>query len=477
MYRNLIIFVCKIHFYISQYTLITRYYFQTPIPQRTMLSRGPPRLVSALARLSAPPQLLSTLGPMPSNVPAPRVVLAPTCSSSAPLTARLTTVASAAFSSKENGAQTGLNFAGANAERDTPFPRAPLETPEMARRVAAMNERHQRANSDRLSQRARLDAQLVADAAKAAEALSPAEWAASEAAVADSELPDVLPLQALARDVMAEHAAAFPGSAAQEHHVYWAGLGEEASAALPALPERCARVGALDWRTFLNLRRPDLWFPLARLLKRRIVVHAGPTNSGKTHRALERLAAAESGLYCGPLRLLAWEIHDRLTARGVACSLLTGQEVIDVPGATHVSSTVEMAMFDRAVDVAVIDEGQMMADADRGFAWTNAFLGVAAKEVHICGDASTLEWVLNAAKLTGEDVYVNRYERLSPLAVADTPVRDFSELRPGDAVIVFRRDMVYAMRDKIESATGMRCAIVYGSLPPAVRKLQAELFN
>jgi ATP-dependent RNA helicase SUPV3L1/SUV3 len=340
-----------------------------------------------------------------------------------------------------------------------------------------MNARHAALNRARFQERDRRSSQREAAAAAAAAAMDNDAWAASADAVPDNELPDVLPVQELARQVMADRALAHPAAAASERPVYWAGLGADATAALPALPQRKQRIDTLDWRTFLNLRRPDLWFPLARLLRRRIVVHAGPTNSGKTHRALTRLAEADSGLYCGPLRLLAWEIHDRLTARGVKASLLTGQEVIDVPGATHVSSTVEMTLFDRAVDVAVIDEGQMMADTDRGFAWTNAFLGVAAKEVHVCGDASTLQWVLEAAKLTGEEVHVNQYQRLTPLAVEEAPLRSLADLRPGDAVIVFRRDLVYEMRDRIQRETGRRCAIVYGSLPPAVRKLQAELFN
>lgn len=94
-------------------------------------------------------------------------------------------------------------------------------------------------------------------------------------------------------------------------------------------------------------------------MKRTVHVHCGPTNSGKTHNALTALRQSASGLYCGPLRLLAWEVHERLNAHGVPCSLLTGQEVIDIPEANHTSSTIEMAKVNAPVEVAVIDEIQV----------------------------------------------------------------------------------------------------------------------
>ena len=75
--------------------------------------------------------------------------------------------------------------------------------------------------------------------------------------------------------------------------VFWHGVGE--SAVLPPLPNRKKRITELDWRTFLNLTQPHLWYPLARVLNRRIIVHCGPTNSGKTYSAMKRLAEADSG--------------------------------------------------------------------------------------------------------------------------------------------------------------------------------------
>ena len=81
-----------------------------------------------------------------------------------------------------------------------------------------------------------------------------------------------------------------------------------------------------------DLRAPDEWYPLARLIKRKVFYHGGPTNSGKTYQALQRLKAANpekgGGLYCGPLRLLALEVYENLNRSGVYCSLITGQVFI-----------------------------------------------------------------------------------------------------------------------------------------------------
>jgi len=79
-----------------------------------------------------------------------------------------------------------------------------------------------------------------------------------------------------------------------------------------------------------DLRHPHEFYPLARKLKRKIFLHMGPTNSGKTHNAVLALKAAERGVFCGPLRLLAWEMFEKLNSQGVACDLLTGQEKQEV---------------------------------------------------------------------------------------------------------------------------------------------------
>ena len=105
-------------------------------------------------------------------------------------------------------------------------------------------------------------------------------------------------------------------------------------------------------------------YQVARSLNRQIHFHLGPTNSGKTYQALLKLQTAESGVYLAPLRLLAMEIRDRLMEAGVPCNLITGEERQLVSGAKHTACTVEMMNANQAVDVAIIDEIQMLQDEE-----------------------------------------------------------------------------------------------------------------
>ena len=147
---------------------------------------------------------------------------------------------------------------------------------------------------------------------------------------------------------------------------------------------------------------PEQWFPSARARHRRIILHVGPTNSGKTYSALKRLREAERGIYCSPLRLLAWEVADRLMEEySIPCRLVTGQERTEPPGARHVSCTVEMADISTAFDVAVLDEFQMIGDIERGWAWTRAILGINAAEVHLCGDEAAAPLLRRLCERTG----------------------------------------------------------------------------
>lgn len=139
-----------------------------------------------------------------------------------------------------------------------------------------------------------------------------------------------------------------------------------------------------------DFRLPHEFFPEARQMRRRVVYHAGPTNSGKTYNALQRLRGATYGAYLAPLRLLAQEVYETMNLDGVYCNLLTGQDQRRVPFAQHVAATVEMANLNAMYDVAVVDEIQMIGDRDRGHAWSRVLMGVQAKELHLCGDPSAV---------------------------------------------------------------------------------------
>lgn len=233
----------------------------------------------------------------------------------------------------------------------------------------------------------------------------------------------------------------------------------------------------------IDITNPSEWFPQARKIRRHVVLHLGPTNSGKTYRALQRLKSAESGYYAGPLRLLAREVYDRFKSEGIACNLLTGEEVIQELDAQGnpvglTSGTVEMLPTGTPLDVVVLDEIQMMADPDRGWAWTNALLGACAREVHVCGEQSALPLIRKLVKLTGDKLTVNEYDRLGELRVESTAMpRSLAGLRKGDCVIAFSKKKILEMKLQIERQTQLKVAVIYGSLPPETRVQQAALFN
>ncbi|KAI9010953.1 P-loop containing nucleoside triphosphate hydrolase protein [Phycomyces nitens] len=232
-------------------------------------------------------------------------------------------------------------------------------------------------------------------------------------------------------------------------------------------------------RKLSDLRFPNEWFPEARQMQRKIFLHVGPTNSGKTYNALKRLEGAESGIYCGPLRLLANEIFEKMNDKGVACNLLTGEERrIVSPTATLTSSTVEMANLVKPIEVAVIDEIQMIGDSQRGWAWTQALLGLKAQEIHLCGEASVIPLVKEICASLNEEVVVNEYKRLTPVTILDKTVDpEYKEVKAGDCVIAFSRKDIFNIKEKIQKSTGLKCAVVYGALPPETRALQAKSFN
>lgn len=228
-----------------------------------------------------------------------------------------------------------------------------------------------------------------------------------------------------------------------------------------------------------DLRYPAEWYPHARAKRRTIHLHVGPTNSGKTYRALKRLEEAQRGFYAGPLRLLAQEVYSRFTSEGISCGLVTGDEVrIPDTSPRILSNTVEMVNLSQEFEVGVIDEIQMIADPDRGWAWTRAFMGTRVQELHVCGETRAVPLIKELVTLTGDDLKIHRYERLNPLKAESTSLgNDFKKLRKGDCVVSFSRLGIHALKNQIEKVTGKRAAIIYGGLPAEIRTQQANLFN
>lgn len=205
-----------------------------------------------------------------------------------------------------------------------------------------------------------------------------------------------------------------------------------------------------------------------------LTLHIGDPNSGKTHDALQALKAAGSGWYLAPLRLLAYEIFDRLNAEGVPCHLLTGEEIIHTEGAKITAATIEMFNAQDSGECVIIDEAQMLADADRGWAWTRALMECAAPEMHIIGPPTArklIEVLAAAAELPCELI---EHQRLAPIAVAE---RHFTleTLPPATILVAFSRRNVLDLKMTLERM-GRAVSVVYGSLPPEVRRRQADRF-
>lgn len=231
----------------------------------------------------------------------------------------------------------------------------------------------------------------------------------------------------------------------------------------------------------INLAEYPQSFEVASKMQRKFIALLGPTNSGKTHKAMETLAKAASGVYLAPLRLLALENYERLVAarphgEELKVNLITGEERRIVEGATHVASTVEMLDTRTQVEVAVIDEIQMLSDRDRGAAWTAAVCGAPASTVFLVGAPEARRAVEALAERLECPLEVHVLKRKAPLSMEAGPVRKLRNLRRGDAVIAFSRREVLMWRDMI-TELGLAVSTVYGNLSPEVRRAQAERFR
>ena len=156
--------------------------------------------------------------------------------------------------------------------------------------------------------------------------------------------------------------------------------------------------------------RPEMEFPEALQKKRHFILHAGPTNCGKTYHALECLKQAEKGIYLGPLRLLALEVYEKMSEL-LPCSMVTGEESIVQPESRVISATVEMLDTSQEYDIAVIDEAQMIEDPERGHSWTRAILGIRADEIHICMSEDAIPVITHLISLCHDTYRIERYHR------------------------------------------------------------------
>lgn len=249
------------------------------------------------------------------------------------------------------------------------------------------------------------------------------------------------------------------------------------------------RICSEKLKPYLDFSNPSQWYPTARSMKRKIICHVGPTNSGKTFSAVKSLIDLKDrpgrGIYCAPLRLLAIEMFENFNRKHqVQCSLRTG-EITCAPAdcissAAHLPSgsqlwkqsklvacTVEMADIGQEFEVAVIDEFQMLADEQRGWAFTQAILGLPAKKIFLCGEEAAVPLIRRICNETGDSLEIVRFDRLSPLTIEEKALgsSNFRQILPGDCVVSFSRKNIFDLKGQIERTTRKKCAVVYGNLP------------
>lgn len=221
---------------------------------------------------------------------------------------------------------------------------------------------------------------------------------------------------------------------------------------------------------------PEKQYPEARAMERHFILHIGPTNSGKTYEALQRLRQAYHGIYLGPLRLLALEVYDRMMTAGIPCDMITGEETIRTPGSFVQASTVEILDIRETYDIAVIDEAQMMADENRGSFWTRAILGIRANEVHVCCSGTAEQILVRMLERCGDSYEIVRHERNTKLVFIPKRYDMATDVEQGDALIAFSKKNVLAIAAALEGR-GIRASVIYGNLPPQTRQEQVRLFT
>ena len=199
----------------------------------------------------------------------------------------------------------------------------------------------------------------------------------------------------------------------------------------------------------------------------------GPTNTGKTHLAMERLLAHPSGIIGFPLRLLARENYDRMVAiRGERhVALITGEEKIVPPGARWFSCTVEAMPLDRDAEFVAIDEIQLCADPDRGHVFTDRLLHARGLVETMVMGAETIRPLLERLV---PGVTIETRPRLSQLIHAGHA--KLSKLPARSAVVAFSAGEVYAIAEAIRRRRG-GCAVVMGRLSPRTRNAQVALYQ
>ena len=209
------------------------------------------------------------------------------------------------------------------------------------------------------------------------------------------------------------------------------------------------------------------------MTKYKITAVLGPTNTGKTHLAIETMLSFDSGMIGFPLRLLAREVYDNVIKKiGIdKVALITGEEKIIPSNAKYFLCTVESMPIDKSLDFVGVDEIQMCADHERGHIVTDRLLNMRGTKLTMLMGSNIIKNIIS--KLDDDIEFINR-KRLSKLTYAGH--KKISRINRKTAIIAFSSEEVYAIAELIRRQKG-GAAIVMGSLSPKTRNAQVELYQ
>jgi ATP-dependent RNA helicase SUPV3L1/SUV3 len=204
-----------------------------------------------------------------------------------------------------------------------------------------------------------------------------------------------------------------------------------------------------------------------------VVAVLGPTNTGKTHLAIERMCAHSSGMIGFPLRLLAREVYDRVVAiKGKdQVALITGEEKILPPKARWFLTTAESMPLDRDFSFVALDEAQLGADPNRGHVFTDRLLRARGRDETMVLGSEALRPMLRALVPKAEVVGRPRFSTLSYAGASK-----LSRLPPRSAIVAFSAEEVYAVAEMLRRLRG-GAAVVMGALSPRTRNAQVAMFQ
>ena len=207
--------------------------------------------------------------------------------------------------------------------------------------------------------------------------------------------------------------------------------------------------------------------------KHKITAVLGPTNTGKTHLAIETMLSFDTGMIGFPLRLLAREVYDKIIKKISLdkVALITGEEKIIPNNAKYFLCTVESMPIDKYLDFVGVDEIQMCADHERGHIFTDRLLNMRGEKLTMFMGSNTIKNIIS--KLDDDVEFINR-ERLSRLTYEGH--KKISRINRKTAIIAFSAEEVYGIAELIRRQKG-GAAIVMGSLSPKTRNAQVELYQ